>query len=379
MEANLVKFAHVFVFVAALVFFLVFREAKLRKERKGQKVEHSAFGFELLLDILEPTSPEVVKRLRQRHRAVEHGLLSVGLKLHILDDMPGVARLVEALGGEHHGGQLRPYRHMESYYCIVLPPVGSAEAAIRLIECIEHATGEPLFNNSRVQIQVCSPNRLEPRNAAIYSIAFYLGSDVLRAYGLDDLHTTFSKWKHGAELSRGKRIAIYDGQGALDKKFDYWDIPSRPPTIEPHVIELPFINQRTDILTCTSRVDIRNVNLVATLLTHAEHLGWWEHLGSGFIKEFEAMLKRHLLGHLLDAPWIVFGTEQSLDDEAFYLGLQELMSYALNEAQRTSRGTIDVADIEKPESILRETVQLVGKYRQKLINESRTLSQGGAS
>src|SRR2546430_7865971 len=74
---------------------------------------------------------------------------------------------------------------------IVLPPVGSARSAILLLECIEHFIGSALFSNPEIQIQVCSPGRLDARRSALLAIGFYLGSDTLRRYTLGDLAPSF--------------------------------------------------------------------------------------------------------------------------------------------------------------------------------------------
>ena len=88
----------------------------------------------------------------------------------------------------------------------MLPPVGSADAAILLLESIEQYAGCRIFNNPNIQLQVCSPGRLTPRNAALHAIGFYLSSDTLRQYALDDFATTVSE----CHYHRGKRMVIYD-------------------------------------------------------------------------------------------------------------------------------------------------------------------------
>ena len=67
---------------------------------------------------------------------------------------------------------------------------------------------------------MCSPCRLEAPQASILAIAFYLGSDVLRRYSLDDLTTTFSEdTLPNSHKHRGRRIVLYDGEGTLDRDF----------------------------------------------------------------------------------------------------------------------------------------------------------------
>jgi hypothetical protein len=61
------------------------------------------------------------------------------------------------------------------------------------------------------------------------------------------------------------RLVLYDAGGDFERDFDWWDYHG---VVES---ELLFSNDRTDILIgCGSRLDIENVNLLATLLLHTE-------------------------------------------------------------------------------------------------------------
>ena len=108
---------------------------------------------------------------------VEHGLTTVGLKIHCLGDNRELLNLIEALGGRSEVIANRFYAHARASVTVILPPVGSARSAILLLECIEKYFGHPIFHNPRYQIQVCSPCRLDGPRATILAIAFYLGSD----------------------------------------------------------------------------------------------------------------------------------------------------------------------------------------------------------
>src|SRR5882757_9408157 len=95
----------------------------------------------------------------------------------------------------------------------------------------------------------------------------YLGSDTLRRYTQADLRTTF-------ELHfinpRGIRLVLYDAEGDFDRDFAWWN---KQGGLDP---KLPFENGRTDLLIGSgSRLDIQNVNLLATLLIHSEYDGYW--------------------------------------------------------------------------------------------------------
>src|SRR6266511_2928547 len=68
-------------------------------------------------------------------RRVEHGHLSVGLKIHCLGDGSQFSTLVEGLGGAQKILDVNYYKHCHASLCLVLPPVGSARSAILLLEC----------------------------------------------------------------------------------------------------------------------------------------------------------------------------------------------------------------------------------------------------
>jgi hypothetical protein len=259
-----------------------------------------AYTVEDLLSVLHPHCPVKVDALCRNRRRVEHGLTTVGLKIHSLGDNRELLSLIEALGGRSEVIANRVYAHARASVTVILPPVGTARSAILLLECIEKYFGHPVFHNPRYQIQVCSPCRLDGPRAAILAIAFYLGSDVLRRYSLEDLTTTFSEdtlpygHKH-----RGRRIVLYDGEGDLDRDFEWWDREKDRFSILP---QLPFLKERTDVLTCQSKTDIENINLIATLLSNHQTLAYWEHLGRRFVTDVEGLLERHLLRGSLRSP-----------------------------------------------------------------------------
>ena len=212
--------------------------------------------------------------LVENYRREAHGLLSVGLKLHCLDDGVKFAELVEELGGPRRVLEVNHYKNEYASLCLVLPPVGSATTAIRLIECIEHFIGSPIFGNRQIQVQLCSPGRLGACGSAMLGIGFYLGSDTLRRYTPADLRTTFTS--HFI-YSRGVRLVLYDADGDFDRGFAWWNKDGVAES------ELPFKNGRTDLLVgSASRIDIQNINVLASLLVHAEYNGYWRSLGDQF-------------------------------------------------------------------------------------------------
>jgi hypothetical protein len=82
--------------------------------------------------------------------------------------------------------------------------------------------------------------------------------------------------------------------------------------------QLPFKNGRSDLLTGSgSRLDIENINLLATLFVHAQYQGYWNQLGMQFQEEMELLLERHVL---VDAPWVRTDDPES-DDDRFFAAL----------------------------------------------------------
>jgi hypothetical protein len=334
-----------------------------------------AYRLQDLLSLLGTKAPEKATALAADVRCVEYGLLSVGLKIHCLDDGEKFHKLIEGLGGSSRILEVNHFKDARASFCLVLPPVGSAASAIRLIECIEHFIGSSIFGNPHIQLQLCSPGRLGPRASALLGIAFYLGSDTLRRYTQADLQTTFQSDFHHP---RGIRLVLYDAQGDFDKDFAWWNHCG---VLEP---ELPFTNRRTDLLIGSgSRLDVKNVNLVATLLVHAEYDGFWRSLGEEFSAEMEAMLGRHILSGLVAAPWVRESRAQIGDDERFFAALQELVAYAYGEFTRVKErrlllfGRWRDVPARSPNGILEEVQRLLAKYRKLIERQSKLISHAG--
>jgi hypothetical protein len=333
------------------------------------------YSFADLLTVLHGRALPQVDAITLRR--VEHGRLSVGLKIHRLDDGRQCIPLVEALGGAQKILEVNYYKHSHASLCLVLPPVGSAHSAILLLEWIEQFIGSPLFNNPKVQIQVCSPGRLDARRSALLAIGFYLGSDTLRRYTLGELATSFSNHHY---YPRGRRLVLYDAEGDFDRNFDWWRKDSgKRRLVEP---QLPFAQRRTDVLMGSgSRLDIQNINLLATLLIHAQYHGYWDELGMQFQEEMEALLERHLLSGLVEAPWVRTEDPKSDDDDGFFAALQELVAYAFEEGVRIKKkdGLFprwQEIPIRSSCGILLEVQSLLDKYRSELVRRSYLIGQG---
>src|SRR2546429_6163972 len=100
-------------------------------------------------------------RSRCTGAASSMAFLSVGLKIHYLGSGSELFSLVERLGGASRVLEINGYKHAQASLCLVLPPVGNARSAILLLECIERFITSSLFGNPKIQIQVCSPGRLD--------------------------------------------------------------------------------------------------------------------------------------------------------------------------------------------------------------------------
>jgi len=95
------------------------------------------YSFGDLLALLHENAPAKVDGVALLRRRIEHGQLSVGLKIHSLGDGRQFSTLVEGLGGPQKILDVNYYKHSDASLCLVLPPVGSARSAILLLECIE--------------------------------------------------------------------------------------------------------------------------------------------------------------------------------------------------------------------------------------------------
>ena len=334
--------------------------------------------LEDLLALLHDSAPAKADAVALQRRCAEHGLLSVGLKIHCLGSGSQFFTLVERLGGASKVLEINMYKHSRASLCLVLPPVGNARSAILLLECIEHFTGYPVFGNRQIQIQVCSPGRLDARRSALLAMGFYLGSDTLRRYAVGDLETTVSR---DTRYPREQRLVIYDAGGDFERGFDWWGGYRNHRRIRR---KLPFKDGRTDLLIGSgSRLDIENINLLATLLTHAERQGYWSQLGEQFAEDVESLLDRHLLAGLVNAPWVRTDEAKSADDMKFFSALQELVAYVFEEFVRIKEKSEilfsrwhEIA-ARSSGGILYEMQSLLKKYRTEVVRQSSLLDKGG--
>lgn len=340
-------------------------------------------GIDLLLESIRVKSPKECDALNREKQDVENGLLSVGLKVHVTANPEKFLSLIWQLGGATQVFGKNVYKLEGATFCLVLPPLGSAQATIRLVRCIERYTECSIFGNPDIQLQVCSPGRLSPRRAAILAIMFYLASDTLRRYSLRQFASTVS---YDNRYNRGRRIVIYDAGagGGFERNFEWWER-----TKEGRIVraELPFDEpSRSDIIAGTSSPeDIENINLLATLLVHSQFSskrGYWYELGVSLESDVHALLDKHLLTGLLEAPWVHEESDfpDVREDQIFFSAIQELTAYALEEAERLTRGSrfARMMNSLKP-GILEEAHSLLQTYRSALNAQAELHKEGGAT
>ena len=100
-----------------------------------------------------------------------------------------------------------------------------------------------------------------------------------------------------------------------------------------------------------------------------------------FQEEMEALLERHVLSGLVDAPWVRTDDPES-DDDRFFVALQELVAYAFEESVRIKKkgglfsGWHEIP-VRSSHGILQEVQSLLQKYRSEVVRQSRLLDQGG--
>ena len=78
-----------------------------------------------LLALLQSKVPALGNALAANHRRVDHGLLSVGLKIHSLNNGQQFDALIEGLGGASKVLEVNYYRDVRASLCLVLPPLGT--------------------------------------------------------------------------------------------------------------------------------------------------------------------------------------------------------------------------------------------------------------
>lgn len=339
-----------------------------------------AYGctLEKLLAILHARAPAKADAIAKYRKTAEYGLLSVGLKIHCIGDGEPFSALVYALGGNMKVLEQNMYKHVLATFCLVLPPVGNASAAIMLLECIERYIDFPLLGNNQVQIQVCSPGKLTNAHAALLGMGYYFGSDRVRRYELNDFATTASNDPH---YRRGKRLVVYDAGGTFENGFPWWihkvHRKTRVRTVKVKR-KYPFAN-RTDVLVrgC-SPIDIRNINLIASLLIHAQYGGFWSGHGLRFKSTMLDLFDAHILRDLVEVSWVTATDGISQDDQAFKDALHAIVAYAFDESRRVKKyGLFSWMQKRAPCGILGEMRKILEKHREEIVEQCNAINEKG--
>ena len=85
-----------------------------------------AYRSQDLFSLLQTKAPATGATLAENFRRNEYGLLSVGLKIHCLDNGENFKELIEGLGGASRILEVNYFKDARASLCLVLPPVGSA-------------------------------------------------------------------------------------------------------------------------------------------------------------------------------------------------------------------------------------------------------------
>jgi len=100
-----------------------------------------------------------------------------------------------------------------------------------------------------------------------------------------------------------------------------------------------------------------------------------------FEDEMEALLERHVLKGLVNAPWVRTDDPESNDDDGFFAALQELVAYGFEESVRIKKksglfpGWHEIP-ARSSHGILQEVQSLLQRYRSELVRQSRLLGRG---
>src|SRR5262249_48567026 len=97
-----------------------------------------------------------------------------------------------------------------------------------------------------------------------------------------------------------------------------------------------------------------------------------------FEEEMEALLERHVLKGLVDAPWVRTDDPKSGDDDGFFAALQELVGYAFEESVRIKKkGSLFPRWHEIPGSrLIKATIQEQRRGKQRPGNSAPACRSG---
>jgi hypothetical protein len=90
-----------------------------------------------------------------------------------------------------------------------------------------------------------------------------------------------------------------------------------------------------------------------------------------------SILERHMLKHLLAAPWIRTNDKRSANDNRFIEALRELMAHAYEDIASVTKKGESSSKPERPGGILWDMTNLLQKYRSEIVRQSRQATEGG--
>ena len=179
-----------------------------------------------LLALLQTKAPATADALAANHRRVDHGLLSVGLKIHCLDDGQQFDKLIEGLGGALEGSGGQPLQRCSRIACALCcrrlgappPPFTSSNASSNSSARQFLAIGKSSFS---YVLRDGSVRGHPPCLESAFISARILCVATPRPTSEQRLRRIF---KH----PRGIRLVLYDAEGDFDRDFAWWNQPGRP-------------------------------------------------------------------------------------------------------------------------------------------------------
>lgn len=295
---------------------------------------------EILLDIRRNVRSSYKASQLDSVKVLQEWFLPIGLKIHILRQDERIQWLEQ-----WH------FRAHNAWTCYNIPPVWNMYVVEKVFERIKEMGQWDYLEQDGIEIQVCTAWRLDNTESVILDVLTYLASDNIRSYRNISFGTSHDY------LTYHRRI-IYDAW-VLDSEFEWMPIDTRTwKWGYSHI-------WRTDVLGCKSLIDIRNVNIVASLLAQAHFDGKLSELWTKFKEEALQILKRYWLEHLLDTKWILWDTEWSDLDE-YSIVRSELESIAFEEVERANKWWTWW--------IIAEVIALIEKYEQEILKLSNPLN-----
>jgi len=169
-------------------------------------------------------------------------------------------------------------------------------------------------------------------------------------------------------------------QRGLRPKFYWWKEFGKHRLVEP---QLPFENGRSDLLTGSgSRLDIQNINLLATLFVHAQYQGYWNQLGMQFQEEMEAFARAACTQTVSS---MLRGSGRMIQERRRRQVLcrsSRACGVRFEESVRIKKKVVSFLTGTRYQSghlaeFCRKVQSLLQKYRSELVRQSRLLDQGG--